>query len=126
MQLGRQKGQGSRSQVRWELVFGSAGGASRRIDDDALRRSHVCGDDGAAIAAQIIRVAGAAEQRFAPFGRNLIGGSGRRARDLQGCARHRAWFLTIGPAGLRVQHVRGHPAGSSRGIGRLRTPRAAG
>jgi hypothetical protein len=60
-------GQGSR-----ELVFCSASGASNRVDNEALGRSHTRSDDGTAVTTLVISVAVAPEQRFNKLGRAVI------------------------------------------------------
>src|SRR5215831_17814855 len=76
------------SQVRRKLIFCPARGASRRIDNDTLRRSHTRSDDGSAITADVIRVAATAEQRFAALGCAWIASVRWLARDLQRDRRH--------------------------------------
>src|SRR6516164_2582063 len=74
--LSKDRARRSWSQIRRELVFCATDGASRRVDNDALARSHTRSDDGPTAPAQIIGVAGAPEQRLVKLGRRGIGGSG--------------------------------------------------
>src|SRR5882757_2650793 len=82
---------GSAAQARRELVFRAAGRADRRIERDPLGRSDAQRDHRPAIAAQIVGIAGAAEQRFGCCGDCAIDLAGRGVRDLQGNGRH--WAL---------------------------------
>src|SRR5207245_8261308 len=75
-------------QVNGELVFRSAGGAGRSVDNHPLGRPHARSDDEPAITAQIICIPGAPEERFVKFGRRGSGGTGWHARDLEGDGRH--------------------------------------
>jgi len=95
--LGCSKPRPTRScpQVNRELVFRSAGGAGRRIDNHALGRPHARSDDQPAITAEIICIAGAPKQRFVRSGRRGSGGTRWRARDLEGDGRHRFALLMI-------------------------------
>src|SRR6516165_8378416 len=84
---------GSWAQRSRELVFCSASGASNRVDNDALGRSHARSDHGTAVTALVIGVAAATEQRFNKLGRAVISRARWRTRDLQRDDRHRARYL---------------------------------
>src|SRR4051812_10300154 len=95
---------GSAAQARRELVFRTAGRAGRRIERHPLGRPHAQRDHRAAIAAHVIGIASAAEQRLGRLGGGLIGVAGRRSRNLQRNGRHRVLPFSIasGPGQDRV------------------------
>src|SRR5712691_2480248 len=72
-----------RAQFAGEFVFRAAGRTNRRVYDDMLGRPHARGNDGGAIAADVIGVAIALEQR-PDVRRRLVGRSRRwRLRDFE-------------------------------------------
>ena len=107
---------GSTAQFRREFVLGAAGRTGRVVDWYPLVRSHSRRNHEAAIAANVIDVAGSAKQRSGGLRGLAVTGIRRGMRKLQNNSRHFNLSLTV-PGATMTRLAKGKDRRRGLGVG---------